>query len=60
LRRVHHILKAEKYAVANGLPRPRYVYRDLSGNPISRAEAFAIVQARRDTSRLPQKTPATA
>ena len=46
LPRIHHLFKQLKYAEENGLPRSRYVFRDLSGNPISKAEAKAIIQAR--------------
>ena len=46
LPRIHHLFKRLKHAEHNRLPRPRYVFRDLSGNPISKAEAKAIIQAR--------------
>lgn len=46
LPRIHHLFKRLKHAEQNHLPRPRYVFRDLSGNPISKAEAKTIIQAR--------------
>jgi transposase len=46
LPRIHHLFKRLKHAERNHLPRPHYVFRDLSGNPISKTEARAIIQAR--------------
>jgi len=46
LPRIHQLLKKLKQAEANGEHRPRYVFRDLEGNPISKAEAKAIIQAK--------------
>ncbi len=45
LPRIHHLLKELKKAQPNHV-RPQYVFRDLSGNPISKAEAKAIIQAK--------------
>jgi transposase len=42
LPRIHHLLKELKQAKPNQV-RPQYVFRDLSGNPISKAEAKAII-----------------
>jgi hypothetical protein len=44
LPRIHHLLKELKQAKPNQV-RPQYVFRDLSGNPISKAEAKAIIMA---------------
>ena len=44
LPRIHHILKAIEDARGTNKV-PRYVYRDLSGNPISKKEARTIIKA---------------
>jgi transposase len=46
LPRIHSLMKQLKQARINHTPRPHYVFRDLSGNPISKAEARAIIQAK--------------
>lgn len=46
LPRIHSMMKQLKQAQINHTPRPHYVFRDLSGNPISKAEARAIIQAK--------------
>jgi len=46
LSRIHQLLKKLRQAEVNGEHRPRYVFRDLEGNPISKAEAKAIIQAK--------------
>jgi len=46
LPRIHHLMKQLKQAETNHTPRPYYVFRDLSGNPISKSEAKAIIQAK--------------
>lgn len=46
LPRIHHLLKELKQAQQTNQVRPLYVFRDLSGNPISKAEAKAIIQAK--------------
>jgi transposase len=43
--RIHHMLKAIRHAEVSSEPAPQYVFRDLSGNPISKREAKAIIQA---------------
>jgi len=45
LPRIHQLMKKLKHAERNGTQRPRYVFRDLSGNPISKAEAKAMITA---------------
>lgn len=45
LPRIHHLLKELKQAIPNQV-RPQYVFRDLAGNPISKAEAKAIINAK--------------
>lgn len=44
LPRIHHLLKELKQVKPNQV-RPQYVFRDLSGNPISKPEAKAIIMA---------------
>ena len=46
LPRIHHLMKQLKQAETTQAHRPHYVFRDLSGNPISKAEAKAIIQAK--------------
>ena len=46
LPRIHHLLKALSVAQTTNQVRPRYVFRDLSGNPISKAEAKAIINVK--------------
>ena len=46
LPRIHHMMKQRKQVEGTTLRRPRYVFKDLSGNPISKAEAKAIIQAK--------------
>jgi transposase len=46
LSRIHHLLKQLKAVEGTTRPRPHYVFKDLSGHPISKAEARAIIQAR--------------
>ncbi|MEA3408937.1 MAG: IS110 family transposase [Candidatus Eisenbacteria bacterium] len=45
LPRIHQLMKSLKYAERNGTRRPHYVFRDLSGNPISKTEAKAMITA---------------
>jgi transposase len=45
LPRIHHLLKQLHQAQTHAQHRPHHVFRDLSGNPISKAEARAIIQA---------------
>ena len=45
LPRIHRLLKENRRAEENNQHRRYYVYRDLSGNPISKQEAKAIIQA---------------
>ena len=40
------MLKQIKQVEGTNQRRPQYVFRDLSGNPISKAEAKAIIQAK--------------
>ena len=40
------VLKKLNRAEVNGEHRPRYVFRDLEGNPISKTEAKAIIIAK--------------
>jgi transposase len=44
--RIHHILKAIAATEDTFRAAPHYVFRDLSGNPISKREAKAIIQAK--------------
>jgi len=46
LPRIHHLMKKLKEAERTNAQRPHYVFRDLSGNPISKSEAKAIIQAK--------------
>jgi len=46
LPRIHHMLKQIKQVEGTNQRRPQYVFRDLSGNPISKTEAKAIIQAK--------------
>lgn len=43
--RIHHMLKAIEDVRGTNKEMPRYVYRDLSGNPISKQEARTIIKA---------------
>lgn len=45
LPRIHHLMKELKHAESSKTTRPHYVFRDLSGNPISKTEAKAIITA---------------
>jgi len=40
------MMKQMKLGEGTTLRRPKYVFKDLSGNPISKAEAKAIIQAK--------------
>jgi transposase len=60
LPRIHHLLKQLDQAKANAQHRPRYVFRDLEGNPISKAEARAIIQAKWGDRKYGKKGLATA
>lgn len=60
LPRIHQLLKKLKHAETHGEPRPRYVFRDLQGNPISKAEARAIIKARWGHLQYEKKGLATA
>ena len=44
--RIHKLMKMQKQAQINRMPYPHYVFKDLSGNPISKTEARAIIQAK--------------
>lgn len=46
LPRIHHLMKQLNQAELNQAHRPHYVFRDLSGTPLSKAEAKAIIQAK--------------
>lgn len=46
LPRIHHMLKQIRQVEGTNQRRPQYTFRDLSGNPISKAEAKAIIQAK--------------
>lgn len=46
LPRIHHMLRQIKQVEGTNQRRPQYVFRDLSGNPISKAEAKAIIRAK--------------
>jgi transposase len=46
LPRIHKMLRELKEVEGKTIPRPHYVFRDLSGNPISKAEAKAMIQAK--------------
>lgn len=45
LPRIHNMLKAIEQIRGTNKEVPRYVYRDLSGNPISKQEARTIIKA---------------
>ena len=60
LPRIHQLLKKLRLAEANAQHRPRYVFRDLEGNPISKAEARAIIQAKWGDRKYSKKGLATA
>ncbi|MFH1690463.1 MAG: IS110 family transposase [Candidatus Eisenbacteria bacterium] len=45
LPRIHQLMKELKQAEARKTTRPHYVFRDLSGNPISKTEAKAMITA---------------
>jgi len=45
LPRIHQLMKSLKLAEQDNTQRPHYVFRDLSGNPISKAEAKAMITA---------------
>ena len=45
LPRIHQLTKRLREAERNKTQRPRYVFRDLSGNPISKKEAKPIITA---------------
>jgi transposase len=45
LPRIHHLMKELKQAESTKTTRPHYVFRDLSGNPISKTEAKAMITA---------------
>ena len=44
--RIHCLLKRNRCAENNNQHRPCYVFKDLSGNPISKREAKAIIEAK--------------
>lgn len=46
LPRIHQMLKHIKRVEGTNQRRPQYVFRDLSGNPISKAEAKTIIQSK--------------
>ncbi len=60
LPRIHHLLKQLKAVQGTPLPRPHYVFRDLSVNPISIAEARAIILATWGKAAHPKKALAIA
>jgi transposase len=60
LPRIHQLMKTLKQAEQNGTQRPHYVFRDLSGNPISKAEAKAMIRATWGDVDYSKKTLATA
>jgi transposase len=60
LPRIHQLLKKLKQAQVNGAHRPQYVFRDLDGNPISKAEARAIIQAKWGNRKYAKKGLATS
>ena len=60
LPRIHQLLKKLSHAEANAQHRPRYVFRDLEGHPISKAEAKAIIQAKWGNRKYGKKGLATA
>ena len=60
LPRIHRLLKQLSQAEVNAQHRPRYVFRDLEGNPISKAEARAIIQAKWGDRKYGKKGLATA
>ncbi|NKB69632.1 MAG: IS110 family transposase [Candidatus Latescibacteria bacterium] len=60
LPRIHQLLKQLSQAETKAQHRPRYVFRDLEGNPISKAEARAIIQAQWGNRKYGKKGLATA
>ncbi len=60
LPRIHHLLKSPQQAEDNAEHRPRYVFRDLDGNPISKAEARAIIRAKWGQRKYSKKGLASA
>lgn len=60
LPRLHQLMKRLKEAERNKTQRPHYVFRDLSGNPISKVEAKAIITATWGHVDYSKKTLATA
>lgn len=44
--RIHCLLKRNRWAENNNQHRPYYVFKDLSGNPISKREAKTIIEAK--------------
>jgi transposase len=60
LPRIHQLLKRLKEAERSKTQRPHYVFRDLSGNPISKAEAKAIITATWGNVDYSKKAVATA
>ncbi|MFH1866158.1 MAG: transposase [Candidatus Eisenbacteria bacterium] len=60
LPRIHQLLKELKHAERQNAQRPHYVFRDLSGNPISKAEAKAMITATWGDVDYSKKTLATA
>ena len=43
---IHCLLKSNRWAENNNQHRLRYVFKDLSGNPISKREAKAFIKAK--------------
>ncbi len=60
LPRIHQLMMTLKQAERYGTQRPHYVFRDLSGNPISKAEAKAMITATWGDVSYSNKTLATA
>jgi len=60
LPRIHQLLKQLSQAKAKAQHRPRYVFRDLQGNPISKTEAKAIIIAKWGNRKYGKKGLATA
>ena len=60
LPRIHRLMKELKQAEASKTTRPHYVFRDLSGNPISKTEAKAMITATWGDVSYSKKTLATA
>jgi transposase len=60
LPRIHQLLKRLKEAERSKTQRPHYVFRDLSGNPISKKEAKAMITATWGDVDYSKKTLATA